>query len=163
MAVEGQTLQRIADELCISPYTFFQARQHDPVFNQEFMLARQEGINTCVDRLDTIHEEHPDPQVMRVVSDNIKWKASKLNPAIYGDRLDLNVNHTVDIGGALKEAKQRASFRSLSGGEEDTNIIDITQVDSGQALELEGTRKLIDIEAEKTTDAIENSDEDIWR
>lgn len=108
MAIEGQTIQKIADTLCIDAYHFWKSRQDDPDFSNKFAQARQEGIHLAVDKLDTVHEAHPDPQVARIVSDNIKWKASKLNPGTYGDRLDVNVNHTVDLGGALADAKNRA-------------------------------------------------------
>lgn len=161
LAIEGKTTTYIADELCMTQYDFWKARQHDPSFSAKYNDARREGVHSQVDRLDNIHEEHPDPQVMRVISDNIKWKASKLNSTIYGDRLDLNVNHTVDIGGALKEARQRASAISTKGQgslpvpDRDKDIIDITPVpDRDRDKEKE--------EAIETTDACGSDSEDIF-
>lgn len=108
MAIDGETLKRIAEALCLSPKQFWQARQDDPSFQNAFALARQEGIHGMVDRLDTIHNDIDDVQRARLASENIRWKASKLNPTTYGDRLDVNLNQTVDLGSALQAAKDRA-------------------------------------------------------
>lgn len=107
LAIKGDTVTKIAEALLLTNWLFYRARVADPSFNQAFHDARAEGVNNQVDRLDNIHDEFEDPQVMRVVSDNIKWKASKLNPKTYGDKLDVNVTQTVDISGALDEAKKR--------------------------------------------------------
>ena len=39
-----------------------------------------------------------------------KWVASKYNATKFGDKLDLNMNQTVDVSSALKEAKERAKL-----------------------------------------------------
>jgi len=44
----------------------------------------------------------------RLMSDNRKWAASRLNPKVYGDRVDVNMNQTIDIGANLAEARGRA-------------------------------------------------------
>jgi len=108
VAISGGTLTDMADAACISVKQLYYCRQSDPLLRSQVAEAQQEGIHHTVDRLVNIQEEFDDPQVMRVVSDNIKWRASKLMPKVYGDRIDLNVTQTLDIKTALDEAKSRA-------------------------------------------------------
>lgn len=58
-----------------------------------------------------------------------QWLASKLYAKRYGDRIDLNVTQTLDIGSTLAEA--RARLRPVS---DQHNIIDVeTRMDTGAA------------------------------
>lgn len=58
------------------------------------------------------------------MSDNIKWKAGKYNPQVFGERLEVNATVTIDIGNALAEARNRAALRPMS----DLQRVAVTQV-----------------------------------
>lgn len=107
LACEGHTLTYIAEKLGITMSTLHKAKQHSPHFQNIFDAARAEGMHVTVDRLDNIHEEYEDVQRARLASENIRWKASKINSRVYGDKLDISMEHKVDIGGALKAARSR--------------------------------------------------------
>jgi hypothetical protein len=49
-----------------------------------------------------------DSHAARVVLDSMRWRASKLAPKVYGDRLDVSVTDTrISITGALQAAQAR--------------------------------------------------------
>ena len=43
----------------------------------------------------------------RIKIDAFRWRASKLKPKVYGDKLDVAVFHTLDLTNALDEARGR--------------------------------------------------------
>jgi hypothetical protein len=67
-----------------------------------------------------------DSHAARVVLDSMRWRASKLAPKVYGDRLDVSVTDSrISITGALAAAQSRL-----------VDIVDvpcITHVDSADA------------------------------
>jgi hypothetical protein len=120
MAIEGRTLQQIHEELGCTCEAFYRLRQRDPAFAATFAAARGEGLELIADSLLTITETEPDVYRARVKSENIRWILSKRKPTTYGDKIDINVTQTVDIGAALIEAKSRA-VRSIG---DQSQIID---------------------------------------
>jgi hypothetical protein len=72
-----------------------------------------------------------DSHAARVVLDSMRWRASKLAPKVYGDRLDVSVTDSrISITGALAAAQSRL-----------VDIVDvpcITHVDSADANENQG-------------------------
>ena len=60
--------------------------------------------------LDTVDETYKDtvtPMAGKAMIDGLKFVASKLKPAKYGDRVDHHVNHTIDIGSNILQARER--------------------------------------------------------
>lgn len=112
MALDGKPIVSILEAICLDSRSFWEYKQQDPLFQNDFEQARLEGLEMLADQLITIVDEYQDVQKARAKSDNYKWLLSKRKPQIYGDKIDVNVNQTVDIGGALKEARQRAIEKS---------------------------------------------------
>lgn len=110
LASQGKTLAEIRDAIGISQQEFWEYRQENSDFAEAFARARQEGLEELADGLLTITEEEHDVQKARLRSENVRWLLSKRKPHVYGDRIDLNVNQTIDINAALFEARQRAAL-----------------------------------------------------
>lgn len=107
LALSGKTLTKILADLQIDRVKFWKYRKHNRSFANDFAQAVAEGQHAQVDRLQDICEEYPDVMQARLVSENIRWSASKKLPSVYGDRLEVNVQ-TIDLTSALEEAKRRA-------------------------------------------------------
>lgn len=122
MASAGEPLSKIIDAICTTKIGFWLYKEHNPDFVLRFERARQEGLEHLADELITIADDNLDVQRSRLKSDNYKWLLSKRKPAVYGDKIDINVNQTIDIGSALKEARSRALPQSST----DTELIDVT-------------------------------------
>jgi hypothetical protein len=108
MACAGEPIKKIIEAILVSEHEFWLYKEHNPDFQSNFERARQEGLEHMADSLITIYDHEQDVQRARGKSDNFKWLLSKRKPQVYGDKIDINVNQTIDISGALNEARQRS-------------------------------------------------------
>lgn len=109
---KGLPRRKILEVLGCSNQQMYNLLAADASFMEEYRQAREAGGEALVESLLTIHEDHPeieDTNLLRLMSDNIKFCAVKLFPHKYGDRLEIK-HGFVDIGSALSEAKQRATI-----------------------------------------------------
>ena len=84
----------------------------DGQFAVRYARARTAQADTLFDRMEAVEEAVSagtmDSHAARVVLDSMRWRASKLAPKIYGDRLDVQVSDTrISISGALAAAQAR--------------------------------------------------------
>lgn len=103
----GRTIKSIESELGLSKNAVYRACCLDSTLQDSILQARAAAVHGLVDTLQDIARDEPDVQRARLLTDNIKWAASKLMPSTYGDRIDLNVTHTVDISKAMEEGQKR--------------------------------------------------------
>jgi hypothetical protein len=108
LATKGEPLKNIIAAIITDEVAFWAYRQHYPDFQNKFEQARQEGLEHLADGLMTAHSDDIDVQRARLKSDNHKWLLSKRKPSVYGDKVDIHVSQTIDIAGALEEARSRA-------------------------------------------------------
>lgn len=73
------------------------------------MLARESRSDLHADEIVDIADNDPDPHRARNRIDARKWLASKMNAKQYGERLDVNVQGTIDLAGIVNAARQRLS------------------------------------------------------
>jgi hypothetical protein len=84
----------------------------DGSFAVRYARARTAQADTLFDRMEAVEEAVSagtmDSHAARVVLDSMRWRASKLAPKIYGDRLDVSVSDSrISISGALQAAQAR--------------------------------------------------------
>jgi hypothetical protein len=84
----------------------------DASFASKYAQARTAQADTLFDRMEAVEEAVSagtmDSHAARVVLDSMRWRASKLAPKVYGDRLDVSVTDTrISITGALQAAQAR--------------------------------------------------------
>ena len=92
----------------------------DPILATKYARARMAQADVLFDRMEAVEEAVSagtmDSHAARVVLDSMRWRASKLAPKVYGDRLDVQVSDTrISIKGALEAANARLA-----------HVIDIT-------------------------------------
>ena len=83
-----------------------------------------------------IADSDVDPSKARNQIDIRKWTASKLYASKYGERIDLNVTQTLDIGATLAEA--RARLRPMR---DQPNMIEAQALDITDAIDSRSTDK----------------------
>lgn len=125
LAAKGEPIKNIVTQIVSDEYSFWVYRQHDPLFQNTFEHARQEGLEQIADGLLTAHDDYVDVQRARLKSDNAKWLLSKRKPSVYGDKVDIHVSQTIDISQALSEARKRA-LPSAIDANADSEPIDVT-------------------------------------
>jgi len=109
LATSGMSLNAICKELNISNENMRSYLNNNLSFKTKFNDAREDGYDALADQLLTITNEESDHNKAKVKSDNIKWLLSKRKANVYGDKIEVNMNATIDIGATLAEAKARAS------------------------------------------------------
>lgn len=114
LAGEGKTLKAIRDVLNIDSYHMALYLKNNQYFESQLTHARNEGLEALADSILDIAEQEPDVLRARVKSENIKWLLSKRKAHVYGDKIEVNMNATVDIASALTEAKARANAVSVA-------------------------------------------------
>jgi len=78
----------------------------------KYARARMAQADVLFDRMEAVEEAVTagtmDSHAARVVLDSMRWRASKLAPKVYGDRLDVQVSDArISITGALQAAQSR--------------------------------------------------------
>ena len=95
---EGESLVRICDDGAMpARRTVLKWMTTDPNFCTSIARAREEQAEHLAEEIVTIADTCTDPHKARLQIDARKWYASKLAPKKYGDKLDLNANHTGTI------------------------------------------------------------------
>jgi hypothetical protein len=84
----------------------------DAALATRYARARMAQADVLFDRMEAVEEAVSagtmDSHAARVVLDSMRWRASKLAPKVYGDRLDVQVSDTrISISGALAAAQSR--------------------------------------------------------
>lgn len=98
-----------------------------------YARARELMADIEVDEAKEIADrEDLDPQRARNMVDIRRWRASKHNTRVYGERIDLNVAQTISVGEALTEARQRLS--TLHPPTLDAEIVDKRPLDEDDLL-----------------------------
>lgn len=111
-AYQGKTQSAIARDLGVAIKTIKKAAVDDLIFGQEYGRALDAGLDALVDQLIDNCDTEENLGLLRQRSDNIKWVAGKRGHQRYGDRLEVNLNQTIDLSGALIEARKRSPLLS---------------------------------------------------
>lgn len=115
LASNGVPIKEIASVLGLSILMFQRLLQKDPILASRFKQARETGFMTRAESLRELarSDEIPDTNKLKLVLDTEKWLLSKMHPAIFGDRIAVQVE-TVDVSGALDDAKKRAGLIDIT-------------------------------------------------
>ena len=109
----GRSLRQVCkDDGMPHAATVMRWMQASPEFANKYTRARTAQADVLFDRMEAVEEAVSagtmDSHAARVVLDSMRWRASKLAPKVYGDRLDVQVSDTrISISGALAAAQAR--------------------------------------------------------
>lgn len=100
-----------AEPMMPSQGTFYRWLEADHELRERYALAREQQADTLADQIDEIADTETDPQRARNRIDARKWKAGKLRPKVYGDRLQLDG----DLNVTLTESQLESRLAHLLG------------------------------------------------
>ena len=109
----GRSLRQVCkDDGMPHASTVMRWMQASPEFANRYTRARTAQADVLFDRMEAVEEAVAagtmDSHAARVVLDSMRWRAAKLAPKVYGDRLDVSVTDTrISIAGALQAAQAR--------------------------------------------------------
>lgn len=119
VALEGKPFKEIAAAVGLTINALWRAMEIDAHFRSKVIQARDVGIDVMVDEIMTIAKDAAIPvDRARLLCDNIKWIAARRAHRRYGDRLDVNVSGTIDLGSTLLEARKR-TLQPMSNQQQD--------------------------------------------
>lgn len=107
MALQGKTQRQIRINLDLTPLEFHDLLNNNAKFKQLYIACKNVGIHELVDELVEIPHSALSVKSQQLLSENIRWIASKRNKDDYGDKIDVTVEH-ISVKDALSEAKKRA-------------------------------------------------------
>jgi hypothetical protein len=108
--VEGIPITQICRELNIPLHHPYDYAFKDPLFDKRMEKARVYQSHVKVDELLNITRgcnTMADVARAKVDSDNIKWSAGKFAPRQFGENLNVNVSHHLDLSSILLAAENR--------------------------------------------------------
>lgn len=95
--IEGAALYRLCEQDEFpGERTVYQWLDAQPSFAQKYARARELQQDREADKVVVIADEAKDANIARLQIDARKWRASKLAPKKYGDKLDLNHSGSID-------------------------------------------------------------------
>lgn len=87
--------------------SFFKLVATVPLITENYIRAQGIRADLFADMVVEESRSLGDANQTRNRMNALIWAASKMKPDKYGDRIDVNLNQTLDIRGALDEAKNR--------------------------------------------------------
>ena len=120
---QGPSLHKVLKSKGIFSGDFWNYCQENPSEDTAYMRAQAAKAEKYAEEILEISDEDDDPQRARNRIDARKWYASKIKPSKFGDKIDLNINQTVDIGLALKDAQTRV-LRSVQPIDTTSHLLD---------------------------------------
>lgn len=133
---EGHSIHGSLQLLGICAFDFYRFVNADVQLVNDLESAQLVSMEKMADEIIEIADTETDSQKAKNRIDARKWIASKRSPKKYGERLDVNVNQTIDITSALLEAQNRA-LGILSEPREVVDLIQIANADTGEKEEKE--------------------------
>lgn len=92
----------------ISYYIFDSTINKYPELSSLYDSARKERADNLANDVVSIADNETNPHKARVRIEARRWLASKMNAAVYGDKIDIQVSAAPDLSGALEAARNRA-------------------------------------------------------
>lgn len=104
---QGDNLLEACAKMKVNPAALGIFRRGNSDFDKEIREAQAFRQEIETERLANIDQEFVNPIMAGVISKNIQWLASKRARQIYGDKVDINHNHTISIRQAMNDARAR--------------------------------------------------------
>ena len=126
--LDGKTLREALKTIELTPQQFNLRLQSDKTAAAAYARALELKADLLADEVVACADSNEDPAKVRNQMTARQWIASKLYAKRYGDRIDLNVTQTIDVGSTLAEARARALSARYQQSAEDAQIIDLPSV-----------------------------------
>ena len=121
----GETLRSALAGMDLTPQAFGHLLQKDKEAAVAYARAAELRADLMADEVISIADGDDDPNKARNRITARQWLAGKLNAKRYGDRIDLNVTQTLDVGATLLEARTRLRPVHDQLTQQDTQVLDV--------------------------------------
>jgi hypothetical protein len=121
---EGHSLSAALEMHKVKRSQFYDTIAAKPELANRYARARLARADMMADQVLEIADSDNDPAKVRNQILARQWHTAKAAPQVYGERLDLNLNQTVDLTAAILEAKKRALQSRFNDEAEDAEVIE---------------------------------------
>lgn len=104
---DGDNIAEACAMMRLNPAALGITRRDDVTFDADIRAAQAFRVDMMTDKLENISEYESDAIMAGVISKNIQWLASKRLRQIYGDKVDVNHNVSINIRAAMDDARAR--------------------------------------------------------
>ena len=131
---EGASLASACRDAGVSSSAFRAWVRSDAALASRYADARADQADALADEIITIADTEPDAIRARVRVEARRWVAAKLRPQVYGDRVDLHVQGSVDLRAVLAGAEERR-IRPACDQPEAIPVLDVSpaRIEAGKA------------------------------
>lgn len=123
LLAQGFGLARACRYIHVSRASVYNWMKEDLAFARAIDEARRMGAEALADEAVEIADTEPDANRARVRVDARKWRAAVTDPQRFAEKTRIQVDHSIDLRGALAEARARVPYRVIE--------IDAAAVDAG--------------------------------
>lgn len=135
---DGETISEACAYMKLNPAAVGIRMKDDQDFENDIRDAQAFRADVMADKLENINQYEDDPIMASVISKNIQFLVSKRLRRIYGDKLDVNHTHTVNIRDALQAARDRTMQDVTPNALEDkTSAADVITVAPDKIIDVE--------------------------
>lgn len=104
---KGISIGKSTERHDISREIFFKVLLQYPDLQSNYECAQQAKAELFAEEVVDISDEEENPMKAKNRIDARKWYAAVMKPKKFAERIDLNITETIDIRGALEEARSR--------------------------------------------------------
>lgn len=104
---KGLNLTHSLKQNSLTPQKFFKALEENESLRIQYNAIVEAQTHVLADELLEIPDQYDDVTRAKLKSDNIRWLIARRNRKAYGDKLEIDHNHSVDIRAALDDADSR--------------------------------------------------------
>ena len=123
--LDGVPLREAVKQAGLTPQSFHRRLAKDKEAAAAYARAVEIKADLMADEVVHLADGDGDPAKVRNQMQARQWLASKLYAKRYGDRIDLNVTQTIDVGATLAEARARLLPRRDLATVEEVQTIDL--------------------------------------
>lgn len=147
LIASGRTIEDACRLVGVTEYRYTKWLVEVPAFETALRRARAIIVEHRVDRMAHVARTEADVNRARLIIDTDKWLASKLVSKVYGDKLDVTVDHRIDISDALAAARARATLRPMCDPVDviEGEVVAAPSVEPPSAVDKQSTPTLPDI------------------
>jgi hypothetical protein len=121
---EGHSLSAALEMHKVKRSQFYDTIAAKPDLANRYARARLARADMMADQVLEIADSDNDPAKVRNQILARQWHTAKAAPQVYGERLDLNLNQTVDLTAALLESKKRLLQSRFNAEAEDAQLVE---------------------------------------
>lgn len=106
----GRSFTQVSKAFGVDRAEFFRLLNANSELKQEYAYACEARSEVYIDEAPEIADGELDPARARVRIEARKLYAATMHPKKFGNKVDVNVNHSLDVAGILAEARQRVGL-----------------------------------------------------